>query len=192
MKKLLSTLLMLLSVALVSFSQNLKKELDSLLNKHVAEGQLHGCVAYVQQGDKVLHFQSYGLKSIEQNKKMENDAIFRIASMSKILVTAGALKLYEDGKFLLDDPVKKYIPQFANLKVMQNIGTDSCKLVGLKRDVTIRDLCRHTAGFGDNNSKDSVRAISIIQKVLFGVIPFQIESLPISVTPAFAAVTDVV
>lgn len=136
-----------LSITSVVFSQNLKKELDSLLNKHIGEGQLHGCVTYVQQGDKVLHFESYGLMNIEANKKMQNDAIFRIASMSKLIVAVGALKLYEEGKFLLDDPVKKYIPQLADLQVKPDQKKDS--LVKLERDITIRDLFRVTAGFGE-------------------------------------------
>ncbi|MFA5817041.1 MAG: serine hydrolase domain-containing protein [Bacteroidales bacterium] len=155
MKKLFFTLLLVFIVS-ISFSQNLKKELDSLMFKSVNEGQLHGCVTYVQQRDKVLHFESYGFKNIEQNKKMENDVIFRIASMTKIITAAGALKLYEEGKFLLDEPVKKYIPQFNNLKVMQNIGTDSCKIVNLERDITIRDLFRHTAGFGSGGENDTI------------------------------------
>jgi CubicO group peptidase (beta-lactamase class C family) len=79
---------------------------------------------------------------------MKDDVIFRIASMSKPITAAAALKLYEDGYFLLDDPVKKFIPQFGDLKVMENIGTDSAQIVDLKRDVTIRDLFRHTGGFG--------------------------------------------
>lgn len=146
MKKPFFTILFL-SIVSVSFSQNLKKELDSLFNKHIGEGQLHGCVTYVQQGDKVLQFESYGLMNIEANKKMQNDAIFRLASMSKLFTAVAALKLYEEGKFLLDDPVKKFLPQFADLKVKPDPKKDS--LVALSRDVTIRDLFRTTAGFGE-------------------------------------------
>jgi CubicO group peptidase (beta-lactamase class C family) len=87
---------------------------------------------------------------------MENDVIFDITSMSKTITAAGALKLYDEGGFLLDDPVKKYLPQFKNLRVMVNMGTDSSMTTGLERDVTIRDLFRHTAGFGYGWGSDTI------------------------------------
>jgi CubicO group peptidase (beta-lactamase class C family) len=87
---------------------------------------------------------------VENKRPMEKDAIFRIASMTKVLTATAALKLYEEGKFLLDEPVKKYIPEFASLRVIspECKSVDSIITVPLERDVTIRDLFRHTAGFG--------------------------------------------
>jgi CubicO group peptidase (beta-lactamase class C family) len=133
-----------------SYSQNMEKRLDSLLQGHIDKGEIHGCLAYVfQKGDVVL-YKPYGYMDIENKRPMEKDAIFRIASMTKILTAASALKLYEEGKFLLDEPVKKYIPEFANLRVIspECKSEDLLITLPLERDVTIRDLFRHTAGFG--------------------------------------------
>ena len=129
-------------------SQDLEQAMDSLMSGYVESAQLHGSVTYVQQGDEILHLKAYGFNNVAQNQKMRQDDIFRIASMSKVITAAGALKLYEEGRFLLDDPVKNYLPQLSNLKVMENPGTDSARKVKLERDITIRDLFRHTAGFG--------------------------------------------
>ncbi len=146
--RLLPTILFISLVSCISKSQDLSKNIDETYGKLIDEGKLHGCVTYVQQGENVLHFKAYGYQNIEENKPMGKDAIFLIASMTKVVTSAGALKLYEEGKFLLDDPVKKYLKQFEHMTVLENIGTDSARIVPTARDITIRDLFRHTAGFG--------------------------------------------
>ncbi len=139
-----------LFISVTVYSQNLERRLDSLLQGHVKSGEIHGCQAYLFQKGKVVFNKPYGYMDIENNRPMEKDAIFRIASMTKILTAASALKLYEEGKFLLDEPVKKYIPEFSNLRVIapECKNEDSLITIPLERDVTIRDLFRHTAGFG--------------------------------------------
>ncbi len=164
MKRQIFTLLLLFT-GLPAFSQNLKHDLDSMLVNYVNDNQLHGCVTYVQQGNTVLHFESYGYQNIELKRKMTNDVIFDITSISKIITAAGALKLWEEGRFLLDDPVKKFLPQFNNLKVMVNMGTDSCRIVPTERDVTIRDLCRHTAGFGYGWGSDTIDYLYRLKRI---------------------------
>jgi CubicO group peptidase (beta-lactamase class C family) len=143
---LLTTLFITINV----YSQSLERRLDSLLQGHVNKGEIHGCLAYVFQKGNVIINKPYGYMDLENKRLMEKDAIFRIASMIKIFTAAAALKLYEEGKFLLDEPVKKYIPEFANLRVIspECKSEDSLITLPLERDVTIRDLCRHTAGFG--------------------------------------------
>lgn len=151
-------LLMVLFIAATVYSQNLESRLDSLLQGHVDKDEIHGCLAYVYQKGKVKVFKPYGYMDIKNKHLMEKDAIFRIASMTKILTAASALKLYEEGKFLLDEPVKKYIPEFADLRVIapncKNL--DSISTIPLERDVTIRDIFRHTAGFGYGGGTDIV------------------------------------
>ena len=123
---------------------------------YVKMGKLHGCVTFVQQGGEILHFRSYGFQNIRQNIKMKNNVIFEISSMTKIITAAGALKLVEEGKLNLYDPLKKHLPQLADLKVLENGGTDSSQLVSPDRDITIRDLLMHTAGFGYGWSNDTI------------------------------------
>jgi CubicO group peptidase (beta-lactamase class C family) len=144
------TLLITLLVAVTVYPQQLKTRLDSLFQGHIEKGELHGCLAYVYQNGKVELFKPYGFMDVENRRSMEKDAIFRIASMTKILTATAALKLYDEGKFLLDEPVKKYIPEFARLQVIspECKSVDSIITVPLEREVTIRDLFRHTAGFG--------------------------------------------
>jgi CubicO group peptidase (beta-lactamase class C family) len=161
--KALPTIFILFLFSCHSNSQDLEQSFDNTFGKLISEGKLHGCVTYVQQGDDVLHFKAYGYQNIEEKQPMEKEAIFLIASMTKVVTAAGALKLYEEGKFLLDDPVKLYLKQFENMAVLENIGTDSAKIVPPTRDVTIRDLFRHTAGFGyaykkhaDNDTIDNL------------------------------------
>lgn len=137
-------------ITITGFSQNLEGRLDSLLQGHIDKGEIHGCIAYVFQKDKNIINKAYGNMDIENKRRMESHAIFRIASLTKVLTAATALKLYEDGKFLLDEPVKKYIPDFSELQVISPSckNVDSVYTVPLERDMTIRDLFRHTAGFG--------------------------------------------
>jgi len=130
-----------------------------MLVNYVNSGKLHGCVTYVQQGSEVLHFKPYGYQDIERNIRMKKSVIFEISSMTKIITAAGALALVDQGKIQLDDPVKKFLPQLADLKVLENGGTDSSLLVNLDRDITVRDLLRHTAGFGYGWSSDTVDSL---------------------------------
>jgi CubicO group peptidase (beta-lactamase class C family) len=150
MMKQFITLLITLLVALTVYSQQLETRLDSLFQGHIEKGELHGCLAYVYQNGKIVLFKPYGYMDVENKRLMEKDAIFRIASITKVLTATAALKLYEKGKFLLDEPVRKYIPEFANLRVIapECKSIDSILTIPLERDVTIRDLFRHTAGFG--------------------------------------------
>lgn len=142
-----------------SYSQNLSHDLDSLLENYVSTQQLHGCVVYVKQNSEIAHFKAYGYQNISQNLKMRKNVIFEISSMTKLITSAAAMKLVEDGKISLSDPVKNYLPEFSNLKVLVNENTDSTRTVPLERDITIRDLLRHTAGFGYGWSDDSVDRI---------------------------------
>jgi CubicO group peptidase (beta-lactamase class C family) len=149
MKSIIAFFIVVFITSAVS-SQSLQRRLDSLLQGHVNKGEIHGCQAYVFQRGNVIVNKTYGYMDIENNRPLEKDAIFRIASMTKILTAAAALKLYEEGKFLLDEPVKKYIPEFANLRVIAPNckNEDALLTIPLERDITIRDLFRHTAGFG--------------------------------------------
>lgn len=147
--KLITVSFLAFMITFTGYSQKVESRLDSLLQGHVSKGEIHGCLAYIIQNGEIVLFKPYGYMNIESKRAMEKDAIFRIASMTKILTGAAALKLYEEGKFLLDEPVKKYIPEFANLRVLSPECKDENNLITLplERDVTIRDLFRHTAGF---------------------------------------------
>jgi CubicO group peptidase (beta-lactamase class C family) len=126
------------------------KRIDEMLNAHIQKGELAGAVAYILQSGNVVYFKAYGSMDIEHQRVMDKTALFRIASMTKPVTAVAALKLYEKGKFLLDEPVKKYIPELSNLRVLSSAvsAEGMFETVPLERDITIRDLFKHTAGFG--------------------------------------------
>ena len=130
--------------------------MDSVLESYVNTHQLHGCVVYVKQNNEIAHFKAYGFQNISQNLKMKKNVIFEISSMTKLITSAAAMKLVENGKISLSDPIKKYVPEFSNLQVLINENTDSARTVPVEKDITIRDLLRHTAGFGYGWTNDSI------------------------------------
>ena len=115
---------------------------DAALKPYIDNKQLAGAVVAIARKNKTVYMKSFGAADIDSNKAMTNDAIFRIASMTKPVTSVAVMMLYEDGKFLLDDPIAKFIPEFKEPKVLMADGTT----VPAKREITIRDLLRHTSG----------------------------------------------
>ena len=143
----------------LGFSPSRLARLDAVIQDSVDRHQLAGAVMFIARNGQTAHFKAYGLQDIETGKPMAPDAIFRIASMSKAVTTVAALMLYEEGRFMLNDPVSKFIPAFANSVVAVPPPGDApaaTKFVTVpaKRPITIRDLMRHTAGltYGDGKS----------------------------------------
>lgn len=125
------------------------QRLDAAVEQEVKQAQIAGAIVYIARDGKPVHFKTYGQQDIERGKPMQKDAIFRIASMSKALTSVAAMMLYEEGKFLLKDPVSKFIPAFANSVVAVPAPAGSGQPYAtekLRRPITIRDLLRHTAG----------------------------------------------
>ncbi len=122
--------------------------LDQLLQQHIDQTQLPGAVALIVRRGRIAHLRAYGMSDREAQKPMTEDAIFRIASMTKPITTVAALMLMEEGKFLLDDPVAKYLPAFQSLRVLipdakSKIGY---RIESAKSPITIRHLLTHTSG----------------------------------------------
>jgi CubicO group peptidase (beta-lactamase class C family) len=121
--------------------------IDTIMNQFVSNGKMPGMVAMVARHGKVAYYKSFGKMDIEANKAMPKDAIFRIASMTKAITSVAVMTLYEEGQFLLTDPISKYIPEFKNPKVvMKSPISDSVILVPAKSEITIRELLNHTSG----------------------------------------------
>jgi CubicO group peptidase (beta-lactamase class C family) len=107
-------------------------------------------VILIQQHGRPVYFECFGVLDVESRQPMTPDAIFRIYSMSKPITSVAAMMLVEDGKLALQDPVAKYIPAFAGVKVGVEKTDENGKLVlvpePLARPITIQDLLRHTSG----------------------------------------------
>src|SRR3984957_13628623 len=113
----------------------------------VDQGRLAGVVTMVARHGKVIEFEAAGKRDIAANLAMQKDSIFRIYSMSKPITGVAMMMLFEEGKWQLNDPVAKYIPEFAKLKVY---GTDANNNVVMKdpvHPVTMRELMSHSGGF---------------------------------------------
>ena len=132
----------------VGMSSERLGRIAAVLNPDIERGRLPGAVVVVARKGKIVYFEAFGFRVKVAGSKMTTDAIFNIASMTKPMVAAVTLMLVEEGALTLDDPVSKYLPQFADMKVAQlNPAGDAITgTVPAKRQITIRDLLIHTSG----------------------------------------------
>ncbi|MCE5251489.1 beta-lactamase family protein [bacterium] len=131
----------------VGFSPERLNRIAPVMQQYVDQNRIAGCLVLVARHGKVAYFKEFGMSDKEAGKPMKSDAIFRIASMSKPVTATAVMMLYEEGRFLLSDPVSKYIPEFRNMQVLvADSGGGSMKLVPATREITIRMLLNHTSG----------------------------------------------
>lgn len=124
------------------------EKLNGAMHELVDGGQLAGVATAVARHGKVVNWDVYGMQDVEAQLPLKDDTIFRIYSMTKPIAGAALMTLYEEGKFTLDDPVEKFIPQFKNLKVAAEDGPDGQPVVEEPHHkMTIRELMSHTGGF---------------------------------------------
>jgi CubicO group peptidase (beta-lactamase class C family) len=121
------------------------ERLSAALRDRVASGHIPGAVALVARHGKVAYFESFGRLDPVSGAPMGTDAIFRIYSMTKAIVSVAVMMLWEEGRLLLGDPIAQYIPAFAATKVGVVSGEDYT-LVDANRPITVQDLLRHTSG----------------------------------------------
>jgi CubicO group peptidase (beta-lactamase class C family) len=126
----------------VAVSQEAFGRITSLMEREVEQGKLAGAVAIVAVDGDVVYQAAVGKRDREAAADMQFDSVFRIASMSKPITSVAAMILYEQGKIALDDPVSKYIPEFANPRVLTADG----RVLPAEREITVRDLLTHTSG----------------------------------------------
>ena len=124
------------------------KQLDANINQWIKEGQLNGATAIILRNGKIVYHKAFGFAS--ENVPMKTGNVFRIASMTKPIISVAAMILYEEGKFLLTDPISKFIPEFKNPVVLDkyNAADTTYTTVPAKREITMRDILSHTSGIG--------------------------------------------
>jgi CubicO group peptidase (beta-lactamase class C family) len=144
------TILQPVSPETQGFSAERLKQIDANINQWIKEEQLNGATAIILRNGKIVYHRSFGLADIEKNTPMRNDHIYRIASMTKPIISAAAMMLYEEGKFLLTDPISKFIPEFKNPVVLDkyNANDTTYTTVPAKREIKMRDILSHTSGIG--------------------------------------------
>jgi CubicO group peptidase (beta-lactamase class C family) len=132
------------------FSANRLARLDSGMSDWVKNKWINGSVALIVRNGKIVFDKAYGYNDVDTKAPLDKNGIFRIASQTKAITTVAVMMLWEEGRFSLDDPVAKFIPSFANEKVLKtfNAADTTYTTVPAKRPVNIRDLLAHTSGLG--------------------------------------------
>lgn len=132
----------------VRISEDRLIRIDKMLQQGIDSGWIAGVVGFIARDSKIVYYKSLGVKDIEAKTLMHKDDIFRIASQTKAITSLAVMMLFEEGKFLLDDPISKYIPEFAKPRVLDkfNEKDTTYTTIPATREVTIRDLLTHTSG----------------------------------------------
>ena len=130
------------------FSSERLSRLTSVLSDYAEQKRLSGAVAMVLRDGKTVYFESFGMRDVEAGDLMPDDAIFRIASQTKAIVSVAVMMLQEEGKLLISDPVGKYLPEYSHTTVAVSDGEGGYTIEDARRPITIRDLLTHTAGIG--------------------------------------------
>lgn len=126
--------------------QNLR--IDNLAKSLLDKKQVSGITILLIKDGKTVYNKAFGYADVEKQTQLQTDHIFRIASQTKAITSLAALMLWEEGKYLLDDPVSKYIPAFKNIRVLDKFNPldSSYTTLPMEQEITIRDLFRHTSG----------------------------------------------
>jgi len=139
----------------VGLSSSRLARIGQAMQKYVDSEKLAGTLTLVARHGKIAHFQPLGVMDVKAGTPMAHDTLFRIYSMSKPITSVAVMMLYEEGHFLLTDPIQEFIPAFADVRVLEHIGTEA-QLVPPQRAITIRDLLTHTAGLGYGLGEDYI------------------------------------
>lgn len=131
-------------------SQERIAKLDAMLEDAIKKEQVPGLVAMVVKDGKIVYHSAKGFADVESGKAMEKNNIFRIASQSKAITSTAIMMLWEEGKFRLDDPISKFIPEFKSPQVLNTFryGDTTFTTKPSTKEITIRHLITHTSGLG--------------------------------------------
>lgn len=170
MKKLIILLLIAFSVMASAQTKSLKKSapltpgapesvgmsserlarIDKMCLEAIENGEIPGAVLLVARKGKIVYHKAFGMADVQKGREMKTDDIFRIASQTKAITSTAVMMLWEEGKFSLDDPISKFIPEFRNPQVLQSFRYADTTWTGVpaRREITLRDLLTHTSGIG--------------------------------------------
>lgn len=156
-------LIVLLFVSLTGYSQTLTmaskpeevgmssahlQQMDKMLQEYIASNKLPNAVALIARKGKIVYYKAFGQSNTETKTPVKRDDIFRNASQSKAIASTAVMMLWEEGKFSLDEPISKYIPEFRNATVLKrlNWADTTYTTEPAKSEITIRQLLTHTSG----------------------------------------------
>jgi len=162
----------------VGLSSARLERLRTVMQGYVDQGKLAGLITLVARRGKVAHFECFGMMDIEAGKPMRPDTIFRIYCMTRPITCVAFMMLFEEGRVLLNDPVSKFIPEFADLRIFVETSETGIIVTDMDREITIRDLLIHTAGLGyglfeDTPVEDMYRAAGILSPIVVLQVSFE-------------------
>jgi CubicO group peptidase (beta-lactamase class C family) len=152
------------------FNQDKLAKITEFFDNEVATGKIAGANVFIKKSGREVYHETFGVQDVVSRTPITDQTIFRLSSLTKVITSVVAMQLLQDGKFKLDDPVSKYIPSFANMKVgvekKAEDGTKTLDLVPMIRPITILDLMRHTSGitygfYGDSLVRKAYAAANI-------------------------------
>jgi CubicO group peptidase (beta-lactamase class C family) len=138
----------------VGLSSERLNRIAAAVQRDINDKRVAGAVTLVVRHGKVAWFKAQGMADREAAKPMPPDAMFRICSMTKPITSVAVMMLYEEGKFLLEDPVSKYLPEFKNPRVLVKPANGDPYTIPATKEITIRDLLRHTSGIAYQWNQD--------------------------------------
>jgi len=152
------------------FNPDKLAKVGEFFKNEVATGKISGAIVLIQQHGKPVYHEFFGVQDVVSKAPMTDKTIFRLFSMTKAITAVVSMQLLEEGKIGLDDPIAKYIPSFANVKVgwekKADDGTPALEMIAPDRPPTVRDLMTHTSGitygfYGDSMVRKAYRAANV-------------------------------
>ncbi len=185
----------------VGMSEERLARIAPAMQRYIDEGLVPGVITAIMRRGKLVHLQVQGDMDVENGKPMQADTVFRIASMSKPITSVALMMLWEEGRFQLRDPVARFLPEFADVKVSSTRDASGAtgELVSLARPIEIRDMLTHTAGLANNYIGNVEHYRTVMQALpeddLEAFIK-RLATLPLNYQPGsaweYSAATDVV
>ena len=138
------------SPAQQGMSEERLERIDRMLNQAIDQNEIPGAVALIARNGKIVYHMAFGIADHESGRPFKKDDIFRIASQTKAITSTAVMMLWEEGKFRLDDPISRYIPEFKNEQVLESFNESDSTFSTRPADkpITIRHLLTHTSGLG--------------------------------------------
>jgi CubicO group peptidase (beta-lactamase class C family) len=155
----------------VGLSSSRLERIATAVQRSIDTGRIAGAVTLVARRGQTAWFRAQGMADREAGTPMRNDTLFRICSMTKPITSVAVMMLYEEGHFLLDDAVSRYLPEFESPKVFVKPATGEPYTIPATREITIRDLLRHTSGLTYHWNPE-IGARYRDAKVAHGVLPY--------------------
>tara|TARA_B110000263_G_scaffold250015_1_gene269874 strand:- start:1388 stop:2656 length:1269 start_codon:yes stop_codon:yes gene_type:complete len=153
-------------------SEDRLQRIDQYLEKTISDSIIPGAVALIARNGKIIYHKAFGYENFSKKIPFQKNGIFRIASMTKAITSLAVMMLWEEGKFSLDDPIEKFIPEFKDPKILDkfNVEDSTYTTINAKNKITIRHLLTHTSGvgYGFIDSNPSIRAIYLKAGIIDG------------------------